>query len=359
MDNTTQGANRRSRRNRLSRFVFTLNNWSEEEYESLKVFALTTRWFIMGKETGLERETRHLQGACVIGKQMEFSSLKRIRGLHRAHIEAMRGTPEDSKKYCSKEDNNPFESGDIPQPGKRSDLHDVCDKINAGATILDLARDEDARAMGVVIRHFKGIQNLIHLRCPKRDCPPEVIWIYGATGVGKTRCAIEFAELVGRGEFWISKGTLRWFDGYCGQRVVILDDLRTRHAQFSFLLRLLDRYPMSVEFKGGYTSWTPQLIFITCPKHPEQMWSLRSEEDKEQLVRRCSWIEEATDYDDIRAKLMDHLETTDLLSGIDGGDICSDRDEEEEEELSLAETLSYYSQDVQDDEDSNSIIYIS
>lgn len=49
---------------RLSRFVFTLNNYTEEEEAALKDFAETTKWFIMGKETG-ELLTPHLQGACV------------------------------------------------------------------------------------------------------------------------------------------------------------------------------------------------------------------------------------------------------------------------------------------------------
>lgn len=49
---------------RLSRFVFTLNNYTEEEVAFLKEFGATTKWFVMGKEVG-ESGTLHLQGILI------------------------------------------------------------------------------------------------------------------------------------------------------------------------------------------------------------------------------------------------------------------------------------------------------
>lgn len=47
---------------RVSRVVFTLNNWTDEEYQYLaEVFAPQTKWMVIGKEVG-ENGTRHLQG---------------------------------------------------------------------------------------------------------------------------------------------------------------------------------------------------------------------------------------------------------------------------------------------------------
>lgn len=45
----------------LRRIVFTLNNYTPEEYEHLCEIARTTKWFIMGMEVG-ENGTPHLQG---------------------------------------------------------------------------------------------------------------------------------------------------------------------------------------------------------------------------------------------------------------------------------------------------------
>lgn len=50
---------------RVSRIVFTLNNWTQPEYDYLtQEFAPQVTWMVIGKETG-ESGTQHLQGNCV------------------------------------------------------------------------------------------------------------------------------------------------------------------------------------------------------------------------------------------------------------------------------------------------------
>jgi len=44
---------------RLRRFVFTLNNWTDDELEDLMEFPC--QWMVIGKEIG-ESGTKHLQG---------------------------------------------------------------------------------------------------------------------------------------------------------------------------------------------------------------------------------------------------------------------------------------------------------
>jgi hypothetical protein len=82
----------------------------------------------------------------------------------------------------------------------------------------------------------------------------KVLWYYGPTGCGKTRRAYEEAVL---GTFWFSSNNLQWFDGYCGQQTAVFDDFRPDHCSFSFLLRLLDIYPLQVPVKHGFTDWVP------------------------------------------------------------------------------------------------------
>lgn len=279
---------------RLSRFVFTLNNYTPEEYAWLtETFAPSVKWMIIGMETG-ENETPHLQGACILGTQTPFSKLKTLLGFKRAHIEVMRGTPEDSRIYCSKQDSHPFESGTLPGPGKRTDIASAVCRIQAGESLKDLARDESG---GIAITKFhKGLTVLRSMVRPPRDGKPFVFWIHGPTGVGKTRIAFKCARALLRlrnisdQDCWISSGGLRWFDGYDGHTAVILDDFRAKHVtSFAFFLRLLDRYPMAVEFKGGFVAWTPSFIFITSPKSPKECFAKRGEfipEDIAQLDRR-------------------------------------------------------------------------
>lgn len=95
-----------------------------------------------------------------------------------------------------------------------------------------------------------------------------VKWYYGATGTGKTRQAIE----EGMDDYWLSGEKLKWFDGYDGQKVAIIDDLRADSCQWGYLLRLLDIYPVTVEIKGGHANWCPDIIIITAPVMPEELF---------------------------------------------------------------------------------------
>lgn len=292
-----QGPIRRSRAGqRVSRIVFTLNNWTDEEYAYLTtVFAPTVRWIVIGKETGAQG-TKHLQGACILGSQWSFSKLKTLTGFARAHIEPMRGTPKDSLSYCTKEDEDAFQLGELPEQGKRNDLAGVYARVASGESLRKIAGDEEGGL--AVIKFHKGLTVLRSLLRPVRTAPPGVVWLSGSTGVGKTRLAFDTCRrLCGLlqlpcDDIWISSGGLRWFDGFDGQCCAIFDDFRAKHVtSFAFLLRLLDRYPVQCEIKGAFVEWTPRYIFITCPHGIDDCFSARIQyvpEDIRQLRRRVT-----------------------------------------------------------------------
>lgn len=286
METTTAQRPKRVTSPRYRRFCFTLNNWTEDELTLLK--ALPCTWMIVGKEVGAEG-TPHLQGAVCLSTQRTLAGIKKLPGFARAHIEEMKGTPEDSLVYCSKEDPNPFQKGDMPRPGKRNDLQEVAAKVLEGVTLQELAETDPA----MIIKYHSGLTVLRSYQTkPRRPSdPPTVIWIHGRTGTGKTRASFEACErMFGEGTCWMSCGSLRWFPKYDGHPGVVLDDIRTKHCEFGFLLRLLDRYPFQVEPKGSHAEWIPKLIFITAPQGPREMWNLRTEEQLDQLERRITHI---------------------------------------------------------------------
>lgn len=272
-------------KSKFRRIVFTINNYSEKEF--CNVILWTPKWLIVARETG-ETGTPHLQGAAILGREMTLGQLKAIPGLGRAHIETMRGQPIDSLNYCTKEDRQAFQSGTIPRPGTRTDLTSIVNRVQAGQSLTDLAGDTDGAV--AVVKYHRGLTALRSLCTPPRTSPPVVLWLYGATGVGKTASAIHFLESVLSIPYWITSTDLKWFDGYDGHEAVIFDDLRSSHSSFSFLLRILDRYRLSVPRKGGFLEWVPKLIIITCPYSPTRLWNLRTEEQLGQLTRRITGI---------------------------------------------------------------------
>lgn len=266
---------------RFTRFVFTLNNYTDDEYESLQ--NLSCRWIVIGKEISPTTNTPHLQGAVILKKQTALSTLKSTPGLVRAHMELMRGSPEDSLVYCSKEDQKPYIRGSMPEPGKRTDIASACDMLKDGKTMKDVAVEMPT----VIVKYHKGLIHLRALLHEGRREKPTVFWLSGETGTGKTKCAVELGEHYG--SYWISSGNLRWFDGYDGQTVAILDDFRSDSCSFNFLLRLLDRYLLRVEYKGGFVDWVPKIIIVTAPSTAEYTFNQKPYDDIAQLIRRIDY----------------------------------------------------------------------
>lgn len=117
------------------------------------------------------------------------------------------------------------------------------------------------------------------------DRKPEVVWLYGPTGSGKTSMARKYFEfLQGSGDSEITNyirtpGPIKWWDGYEGDLYTVIDDFRRNQLRdvggFAYLLRLLDRYPVRVEIKGGSVPFVAHYIVITCPRHPEDEFTYR------------------------------------------------------------------------------------
>jgi hypothetical protein len=268
----------------LRRVVFTLNNYTELEFQNLKSLP-NIKAIIIGKEVGATG-TKHLQGAVCFDKPVRFSTLKRLSP--RAHWERMAGTPAQAFEYCRK-DSDYWEFGDLPSQGKRSDLLDAVEKIQSGQPISSVV--ETVEGASVYVKYHKGLKSLAQLVNNSQPLRPKrIVWLHGPTGVGKTRTAVEFCQSLGV-PYWISGRDLQWFDGYIGQPVAIIDDFRWKHIGFSFFLRILDRYEVQVPIKGDFVRWNPAVIFITTPKTIDGTFDheFRDPEDLKQVHRRVNY----------------------------------------------------------------------
>lgn len=83
---------------RSRKWVVTLNNWTEEEYKSMKGYFSTQKHWIIGKEN---QGTPHLQAFFESKNAVGFNTLKKL--LPRAHIEKAKGDHLENLAYCSKE----------------------------------------------------------------------------------------------------------------------------------------------------------------------------------------------------------------------------------------------------------------
>lgn len=140
---------------------------------------------------------------------------------------------------------------------------------------------------------------------PARDQneAPEIEIFWGPSGSGKTRRAVEENP----GAYILTKPRDKsslWWNGYNGQSTVIIDEFYG-WIQYDFLLRLLDRYPLRVEIKGGAVNMAATKFVITSNK-PWREW-YKNIDDLSALERRIREFGKVeyitTDKGDIRAHL--------------------------------------------------------
>lgn len=176
-------------------------------------------------------------------------------------------------EYCEKECSNLVSGGVRPKgKGARSDLAVVAELIQAGASVSDIAELCPVQFM----RGFTGITRLVMANAKPRDFDTQVFWLHGTTGTGKSRWAM---EQVDRSDCYFKNGSNKWWDGYTGQRDVIMDDFRpTKELPFEYMLGLMQNLPFLIEMKGATAHFTSHRIFITTPLPPVETWA------------RCDWL---------------------------------------------------------------------
>lgn len=280
-------------------WCFTLNN-PDDLQAPRRLDASFCVWQLERGSNG----TPHLQGYAIFTKSVRLSALKKK--LPSAHFEPKRGSTDQAIAYCRKEStrvDGPWEYGKRPKQGKRSDLLAVKATIDSGA-------DEKAIAEAHFVSYVKYRRNLIEyqrLVTPQRNFKSIVTVFYGSTGTHKsTRLQHNFPDAA-----WITRPIQSqscWFDAYSGQRTVIFDEFYA-WLPYDFLLRIMDRTPLTVQTKGGHTTFRPRNIFFTCGTHPSKWYDYnKMPQGYAPVQRRIENIVETFKHDDGRILEFVHVE---------------------------------------------------
>lgn len=256
--------------------------------ERLELDPTKFRYVVYQQELCPDTLRLHYQG------YVEFDTPKRITGVKRilgeCHLEIPNGTREQCKAYCMKEQTRvpntvPTEIGRWElQAGRRTDIEDGVELIKAGATDRDIVEHKP----NFFVKYNKAVDKVRFAMMTDRTDKPYVIWIWGPSGTGKSK----IAHQLNPDAYWKNIET-KWWDGYYQQDAVILDDMK---GQMSIpeLLRLFDRYPLSLEIKGGTVKFNSRVIFCTSIDHPLRFYN----DFNGELARRIDVISERTNIND-------------------------------------------------------------
>jgi len=152
-------------------------------------FPDTVRYVIYQHELAPDTNQEHLQGYIQFYDPVRPSKVKALFG-GTTHIEYSNGSAEQNIVYCSKPetrkpDTEPFVYGSPSMfKGQRTDMISLAE-FDITHTIAEVAREHPAQ----YIQFSRGINALHNAILPPRDknIPPQVLWIWGSSGVGKTR----------------------------------------------------------------------------------------------------------------------------------------------------------------------------
>jgi len=283
-------------------WFITVNNWSEKEYEILLCQKERAKYCIVCKEVGEEKGVPHLHCYVYYHNAVHFNALKKL--FPRANIGRRRKTPTNCIEYCKKK-GVWEEFGVAPHQGARTDIEIVKSMVKNGESMRAII-DDLSQPSSQAIRTAEVLMRYIE---PKwdRNIARDVIWIHGPSGVSKTRYVFDTHA----GELWVSNDSMDWFDGYDRHESVLFDDLRPDAISWPKLLRLLDRYPIKVPFKGGFREWVPKTVYITSPFDPytfASKYQLDSLDSREQLYRRIKKILTIEDIEEHYAPSQEVLE---------------------------------------------------
>lgn len=116
------------------------------------------------------------------------------------------------------------------------------------------------------LRQAKNLYTLDRIKVDEY-MPKTCLWIYGKSGIGKSRWV-----RANHSGFYF-KAQNKWWDGYNGERVVLIDDFDHSGSALGHLLKIwADCYSFSAEIKGGTIKPVIDTFIITSQYLPKDIW---------------------------------------------------------------------------------------
>lgn len=264
---------------------FTVNNYTDTDIKQTQYALSTADYGIMGYEIAPTTGTQHLQCYGYWKNKMSFKRL--CEHIPRASCRLALGSAKQNQVYYSKEGKYE-EFGTLTQQGERTDIEEFRDAILSGMDEEDLLM-QFAGCMARYDRFYQRCRNIVLKKQAKLMIQPEVIVIEGDTGTGKTHTVYAENDIndvykveVGDG----SSGSVFW-DSYSGEKVILIDDFHS-NLKLDYMLRLLDKYPMKLNIKGGHTWKCAEKIYITTNVELDRWYPNCHVRHRNALLRRIT-----------------------------------------------------------------------
>lgn len=321
-------------------FAFTLNNYTEEQELKLKSFIINECYRGMwGYEKGDLKNTPHLQGCFQLFQRTRPDTVKNKIGIPEIHLECQRKVYLANANYCKKSKNcwywpskeANFENG--KPTTKKSNKYDEALKSAKTGDFQNIDSELILKFEPKLLKHYLDnlpIENTLLDNKYGNFFPDFFILIHGPTGTGKSYSVEMIQGCLNL--FWKSycesrkleykpfevyyKKCNKWWDGYRGQKIVVLEEIEPSWSRISgnLLKQLCDQYPFPVEIKGSsINKIRPLFVIMTSNYNLKQLCSKEDGtlilENYDPLKRRLFIVQLNNKQDFFNWPRYDHLTT--------------------------------------------------
>jgi len=234
----------------------------------------TMQYLVFQRERCPKTSRLHFQGYVQLKRKVRMSGVIALlpEGSH-PHVELAKGKPSSNRDYCTKAETRvegPWEFGDLPGgQGTRTDLEKIAKKVATGTPVATVALEEP----GIYVKYHRGLESLSAIAMEKSAQSYRSVQVFSLVGAPRTGKTLLPLALWGPGSVFklnsSSSGAL-WFDGYCGQPVLLLDDF-AGWIRYHELLVLLEGHPYRLPVKGSH-SWALWKVVIITSNTPVTSW---------------------------------------------------------------------------------------
>lgn len=189
----------------------------------------------------------HLQFYVELLKKSTISGTKKLIDMPTAHLESARGSSLQCIEYCSKEDTRiggPWEykqkMTESPSTLKEWDVLDSLQKM----TVRELLMEKPTLWRN--IQALTKVKEIMRKQISRTQMP-NVVWLWGDAGTGKSMIAYKIAEYVG--DYYVKCKEEQYWNGYEQQKLIIVDDIGEGDMTGSSYKSLCDRYAYKVKRK--------------------------------------------------------------------------------------------------------------
>lgn len=241
------------------------------------------RYGIYGKETCPSTGKVHWQSYIELFKPCRIAGLKKIYNDKTLHAEVRRGTREEARDYCKKENSFTEKGKWIKGQGHRTDLESVVEELQNGKKLSELMIEQPA----LYCQYRNGLKD-ISAAVTKNKCKEfrkvEVTMLSGPTGKGKTRQAM---ELMGGKGYKIEGVNLAWWQDYDQEECILIDEY-DNDLKITELLNILDGYQLRLNVKGSHTYANWNKVYITTNLKRNELHANAKPAHRAALFRRIN-----------------------------------------------------------------------